>query len=341
MFSTSPIITETGITLLLRAAGGEQITFTRFQAGSGILEEGETPGTMTALKNPVITDIGITSAEAADDTDYLELTGAFNNQTDISEAFQWTELGLFAKDENNVEYLYAYAYEGTYAELISPSSSSVVLEQEISCVVAIGDSGNVDADVVPSPDYADQSDFNDHVSDTTNPHSTTYTQIGAAAATHTHSTNVLRGVLPIAKGGTGVTTLAELQALFGSKIACGTFTGDGTSRREINLGFQPAAVLLTEARTGCVETYPTWFSFFTRDKFIFCSGDPESMGNLSADEMFRRGHGGAAITDTGFAVGYYDGGTPGHYLNTTYINADGKYYMYFAFNEVAHVDTQY
>lgn len=42
-----------------------------------------------------------------------------------------------------------------------------------------------------------------HLADTSNPHHVTYTQIGAAAASHTHAVADVTGVLPVSKGGTG------------------------------------------------------------------------------------------------------------------------------------------
>ena len=93
MFSRTPIITDAGVTLLVRAAAGEQITFTKFQVGSGILSSGETERGMTALKNAVLDDLPITQATGTEDDGYILLTGKFDNQTDISESFRWTDLG--------------------------------------------------------------------------------------------------------------------------------------------------------------------------------------------------------------------------------------------------------
>ncbi len=45
----------------------------------------------------------------------------------------------------------------------------------------------------------------DHISDFNNPHSVTYDQVGAAAASHTHSGSDLTSAVPISKGGTGAT----------------------------------------------------------------------------------------------------------------------------------------
>ena len=56
------------------------------------------------------------------------------------------------------------------------------------------------------------------------------------------------GTLPVSMGGTGETTLDGLLSLVGSNLfVVGQYTGDGTSGREIPLGFHPQAVLLFSA----------------------------------------------------------------------------------------------
>ncbi len=55
-----------------------------------------------------------------------------------------------------------------------------------------------------------QHDFKDHRDDKNNPHEVTAEQIGAAKAGHTHHTNdINKGVLPIARGGTGLSAGAK------------------------------------------------------------------------------------------------------------------------------------
>lgn len=56
------------------------------------------------------------------------------------------------------------------------------------------------------------------------------------------------GTLPVSMGGTGVTTLDDLLSLVSSNLfVVGQYTGDGSSGREIPLGFHPQAVLLFSA----------------------------------------------------------------------------------------------
>lgn len=327
MFSTPPVITETGMTLLLRAAAGEQITFTHFQAGKGTLSEGETPKTMTALKSVVIESIPITQA-TSEAEGYIQLTGSFDNQVDVEEDFRWTELGLIAEDEDGVEYLYAYGYDDEYAELINAGSGAVILEQYINCIIAIGDSENITAYVIPNATYASKQEFDAHVGNKSNPHEVTYDQTGAAAEQHTHSAaDIISGILPVSRGGTGVATLAELKELIGSEYVVGTFTGDSKNRHNITLGFKPDFVILFRLRIGNVSPSNYIWGFGPGNN-IYHNGCPASAATCSADELFARGHGGAAVTNTGFAVGRY---TPSEgSSNTDYINVSGSTYAFIA-----------
>lgn len=189
MFSTVPVITEAGMTLLLRAAGGEKITFTRFQIGSGTLPAGKDPKTVTSLYHIELNNIGITKVEDTEDDGYIMLQGSFDNQSDVQHDFRWTELGLIAKDENNVEYLYAYANDGDNAGTLKASNSDVVTEQTVSVIVAIGRSGNVTAYILPNATYASRAEFDAHLNDYTNSHHVTKTQVGLSEVPNVSTNN--------------------------------------------------------------------------------------------------------------------------------------------------------
>lgn len=58
-----------------------------------------------------------------------------------------------------------------------------------------------------------------HLANTSNPHGVTRTQIGAAAASHTHTTdNIISGVLPVERGGTGASSYDRFASLFRSSL---------------------------------------------------------------------------------------------------------------------------
>lgn len=87
-----------------------------------------------------------------------------------------------------------------------------------------------------------------HMANTSNPHNTRYSQSGAAASSHNHSASIITsGTLPAARGGTGVTSTSALANLLSSYFSFpvfGTFTGDGSVKRKIELPFTPSAVLV-------------------------------------------------------------------------------------------------
>ena len=78
---------------------------------------------------------------------------------------------------------------------------------------------------------------------------------GKANATHTHAaTDVTSGILPVARGGTGVGTIAELATALGVgsasglQIAVGRYEGTttGSNSKSISVGFAPKAVFVID-----------------------------------------------------------------------------------------------
>lgn len=334
MFGSAPIITETGLELILRATGGESFTFTKFQAGKGILGSGETPKTMTALKSVAVDDIAITRVAATEDDGYIQVFGQFDNSNDVASDFRWTELGLIAEDGEGNEYLYAYGYDDATAPLIKVSDGAVTLEQYISAIIAVGETENITANVIPNATYASKAEFDAHLADTSNPHHVTYSQAGAAATAHTHSANdITSGTLPPERGGTGVTTVAALNNLIGGKVTMGSFQGDGTNRKDITLGFKPALVFLFIANNGDSNydfdyLYHAYY-WFSEGNNVYQSGDSSTCRTMSANNLFARNRGGAAVTSTGFAVGYFNPGA-GYNPNLVNMNNSNYWYVYVA-----------
>lgn len=85
-----------------------------------------------------------------------------------------------------------------------------------------------------------------------NPHAITPAKIGAADYAHSHSAaDITSGTLPVSRGGTGVSSLADLTNLLGQGIKMpvfGFFTGNGSVKRLISLEFTPSALILTDGR---------------------------------------------------------------------------------------------
>lgn len=216
------------------------------------------------------------------------------------------------------------------------------VEQAISCVIAVGDTDNITAYVIPHSTYALQADFQAHLDDTNNPHHVTLAQLGAAAEDHTHTAaDVTDGIFPIERGGTGVNTLEALRNLLSLDWVIGFYTGDGAMRHNIPLGFRPSRVVIVETMSGNPELLGEsgWSTVDARDnsvnvynrphifyiepgKNLIHSGCPQTLITADADTLFAKGHGGAAVTDSGFAVGYYK--------ELTRVNKNGVTYMYLA-----------
>lgn len=139
-----------------------------------------------------------------------------------------------------------------------------------------------------------------------NPHGVTLEQVGGAAASHQHAAgDITSGILPVARGGTGVASIAELLTALGLgepvKIATGEYTGTGVygkdNKNTLNFAFVPELVIIG-SRTGygplvmmqgmstatvgntttCYDVYPVW-----SDTSVswYCSKNVEAQLNRS------------------------------------------------------------
>lgn len=312
MIATAPSLTDRGKSLLMRAIGGEQITFTRFKVGSGTLPSGETGDGLNDLITPVLA-FAITDM---DDTQegLIALTGEFDNEN-VTQDFAWREMGIFAHGEDNEEILYAYANDGADASIVRQLNTDVITIQTVTMIIAVGEAENVTAVYSPHQQYALAADLDEHlenrnnphhvtkaqvglgnvpnlapnnmtvtfeeavnrdniatgeklstlfgkirkvftdtiahITSRNNPHEVTLAQVGGAPASHTHSAlDILTGednpALPVTAGGTGVKTMQDLRNAIGTNATIGIYTGDGTTKRGMNIGFVPSAVILCD-----------------------------------------------------------------------------------------------
>jgi len=272
-----------------------------------------TQDTLEDLVNPLI-EIDISGFSKG--SNYVSLTGAFDN-TDVASTFNWSETGVFAEDEDGNEVLYAYCYTGDDYETIPANNLGRTIHITLTVLVMIGDAQEVTATIGEGSIYITKEQFESHAKDYENPHNVTKEQIGlgnvenvapedmaieytiasslaepesgekmdtflgkvkrainnlilhlqasnphgitpskigAAATSHRHNaTDITGGVLPVSRGGTGASSLealaASLAPVIGSGTAVfGTYTGDGTTKRTISLGFTPSALIVVDGR---------------------------------------------------------------------------------------------
>ena len=271
MNELAPRLTENGKYYIIEAMNGDGITFTKIVLGNGT-NDSTSP---TALVSPQL-EVGITDIKTQDNCAIL--SGTFNN-ANVANGFYMKELGVYAKNVNNEEILYAYRYLAEGVDYIPSSTSGDIIESVMTIVVAVGDAENVDAVIIEGEMYATKEDLTAHIKDQTNPHKVTKEQVGLgnvpnvttnyqtptytvpntlsrlvsgealsiafgklaagiqtlishldnrtlhitsaersawnskASGTHTHAaSDIASGTLPIARGGTGVTTMHALQS---------------------------------------------------------------------------------------------------------------------------------
>lgn len=150
MISNAPTLTNAGEALLMRAIAGETITFTKFKAGDGSLSPGTQIKTLTDLISTVI-PFDITKVDDSQPGS-IQISGAFDS-SEITEAFYWRELGIFAKGEDGTEILYAYANDGEDAGIIRPIETEVQTKQSVTMIVAIGEAEHVTVVISPTQEY--------------------------------------------------------------------------------------------------------------------------------------------------------------------------------------------
>lgn len=144
-------ITDKGRSLLADVQAGAVFIPTRIVIGSGQLPTGKTPATMTAVVAPV-TDLVINKKERTPDGKAI-FGGVYSNK-DITEAFYFRELALYAKaeyrDENGAvvqevpECLYSYGNSGSTADYMPAYSTNTVVERQMDLVVYVGNNANVE-----------------------------------------------------------------------------------------------------------------------------------------------------------------------------------------------------
>lgn len=144
-------ITDVGKMLLADVQAGAVFTPTRIVIGSGLMTGGATTQSMTNVITPVVS-IAINKKKRTPDGKCI-FGGVYSN-TQVTEAFYFRELALYAKavylnEDGTVrsegeETLYSYGNAGTTADYMPAYSSSTVVEKQIDLVTWVGNDAQVD-----------------------------------------------------------------------------------------------------------------------------------------------------------------------------------------------------
>lgn len=205
----TPRLTEKGVSMVIRAIYGDSITFTKIVMGNGVPADLDN---VTEVANPLL-DIPFIEAEQEDN--YILLTGE-TSSAQIESSFYGNELGVYAKDESDNEFLYAYRYT-EQADFFPSSSEGRTVELRISVAVAVGNAENVTAILIEGEEYATKADFNAHVDNMSNPHNVTASQIGLGNVVNVAPNN-MTPTFTQASSRTNIVSGETLSVLFG-KIA--------------------------------------------------------------------------------------------------------------------------
>lgn len=158
-------MTDAGRRLLADVQAGAVFIPTRIVVGSGEIPSGKTPATMTDVVTPVAS-LTINKKERTPDGKAI-IGGVYTNQ-DITEAFYFRELALYARaeyrDENGAvvqtvaEVLYSYGNAGSTADYMPAYSTSTVVERQMDLVVYVGNNATVDL-TIASGVYVTREEF--------------------------------------------------------------------------------------------------------------------------------------------------------------------------------------
>ena len=167
--------------MVVAALNGDSITFTRAVIGNTATEPAH-PEQLSDVVSPMVT-ASFTAITEGDN--FVTLAAVFDN-LEVETGAYASELGLYAKDENDNEHLYAYTYVGENADYIPAHDSGRTVQIQMTIVVAVGDAEDVDAVLVDAAAYATREEFEAHINDQNNPHEVTKEQVGLGLVENNH-----------------------------------------------------------------------------------------------------------------------------------------------------------
>lgn len=249
------------------------------------------PGETEEEQSELITSVLTFQIDEVDRQEGLIALTGHFDSSLVVEDFWWRELCVYAHGEDQEEIMYAYANDGDNSGVVRKETGDVMTIQDVTMVIAIGDAENVEAVYSPWPLYATKEEFDQHVDDDDNPHKVTLGQI------------------------------AEV----------GTYTGDGTSKRGINLGFVPSAIILSDEWGGTWNDTDGVTGGMAVGQYGIRSRDSSSSTDATtwSNQYTALLPGEDSGNDfAGFWVNYYSGSSAEENIST---NKSGVLYHYIAF----------
>lgn len=139
-----PVLTKQGLKLQAKVDAGSRMQLTKCMLGSGTLSSGQSLENLTGMIAPVQT-LSIASISYSENNGACVITAVTDN-SNVSTGYYLREFGIFARDPNNGEILYAVAQDAN-PDYIPPSGTSAVVSQEIGVALSFSNAANVTAQV--------------------------------------------------------------------------------------------------------------------------------------------------------------------------------------------------
>lgn len=139
-----PVLTKQGLKLQAKVDAGSRMQLTKCMLGSGTLSSGQSLENLTGLITPVQT-LSIASISYSENNGACVVTAVTDN-SNVSTGYYLREFGIFARDPNDGEILYAVAQDAN-PDYIPPSGTSAVVSQEIGVALSFSNAANVTAQV--------------------------------------------------------------------------------------------------------------------------------------------------------------------------------------------------
>jgi len=139
-----PVLTKQGLKLQAKVDAGSRMQLTKCMLGSGMLSSGQSLENLIGLITPVQT-LPISSISYSENNGACVITAVTDN-SNVSTGYYLREFGIFARDPNDGEILYAVAQDAN-PDYIPPSGTSAVVSQEIGVALSFSNAANVTAQV--------------------------------------------------------------------------------------------------------------------------------------------------------------------------------------------------
>lgn len=139
-----PVLTKQGLKLQAKVDAGNAMQLTKCRLGSGTIGSGQQMEDLTELVAPVQT-LPIASVTYSDDSHACIISAVTDNST-VTTGYYLREFGIYAKDPDDGEILYAVASDSE-PDFIPAKGTSTVISQEIGVALTFANASNVTAAV--------------------------------------------------------------------------------------------------------------------------------------------------------------------------------------------------